>query len=75
MAHRCRKVGGDHHIRLSTWLYSLVSAHFLGGRCDKQKNIIPHAVLTPLKTFVLRSVSVSVEIVDGYRGSFVDFVY
>lgn len=52
-----------------------VSAHILSGRTDSQKSEISKALLEPLKTLGLRSVFVSVEIVDIHRASFVDFVY
>jgi len=52
-----------------------VSAHILSGRTEQQKIEISKAILEPLKTLDLRSVSVSVEIVDIHRASFVSFVY
>lgn len=50
-----------------------VSAHILSGRSDEQKTEISNAVLEPLKTLGLKSVFVSVEIVDIHRASFTEF--
>ena len=52
-----------------------VSAHILSGRTDEQKLEISSSVLKKLQNLSVKSVFVSVEIVDIHRASFVDHSY
>ena len=52
-----------------------ISGHILSGRTDTQKSEISNSVLAELKNLPLKSVFVSVEIVDIHRASFVDLEY
>ena len=52
-----------------------ISGHILSGRTDEQKTEISHAIIGQLKDLGLKSVFVSVEVVDMHRPSFVDFEY
>lgn len=52
-----------------------VSAHILSGRTDEQKLEISSSVLKQLQDLSVKSVFVSVEVVDIHRASFVDHSY